>query len=316
MPTTMYTQDEVDALLDGMYSRDEIDAYISGLQQQIDGVKKPNVPPPAGKIIGSGDMQAFRGMRISGHRTYNGFGAQRQFNPKGALALVQADLAAGRKSYQSVGFGNNKAHPKDGPQDFPDTLTGLPVDQFVPVWKVVQQTGGVAIIHHEPEDDPGTPAKFKNIFPIMSKYIKQQVPGIRVGLCLMAWTGRQGGPGFQTWTPDPASFDVFCIDGYAHQVGDTAQQLFGNALAYARSLKKPLMITETGQENNVDQIPFLASLDSFVQQNADVEGFLYWNGGNGIQAKGGHNYHLQSDALAVFGQLVGAGKYAQSTLAV
>lgn len=314
MPTTMYSQDEVDTLLDGMYSQDEVDAFIQGLQAQIDGIKNPP-KPPVGKIIGSADMSAFRGLRISGHRTYNGFTASRQFNPKGSLALVQADLAAGRRSYFSIGAGNNKAHPADI-QDWPVSLTGLPVDQFIPTVKVVQQTDGILIVHHEPEDDPGKAANFKTFFGLMSDYYRSKVPGVIVGLCLMAWTGRQGGPGFAAWTPALSKFDVFCIDGYAHAVSDTGQGIFGNALAYARSIGKPLMITETGQENNVDQIPYLASLDQFVQNNTDVEGFLYWNGGNGVQAKGGHNYHLTPDAMGVYGRFVEGGKYAQATVAV
>jgi hypothetical protein len=39
---------------------------------------------------------------------------------------------------------------------------------------------------------------------------------------------------------------------------------------------------------------------------------LYWNGGNGVQSKGGHNYHLSDSALGVYAGLVNGGKYAQS----
>ena len=318
MPFTSYSQDEVDqAIADAtadMYSQDDVDALFAQVWVKING-DQPNPPQPMGKIIGSGDMTAFRGLKLSGHRTYNGFGAQRQYNPQKALALVQADAQAGRRSYFSIGNGNNKAHP-GGPQDWPTTLTGLPVDQFVPTAKVVQATGGVLILHHEPEDDPGNPQNFKTWFGLMSDYYRNAIPGIRIGLCLMAWSGRQGGPGFPRWTPDTNKFDVFCIDGYAHQVSDGATGIFGNALGYARSLKKPLMICETGQENNVDQIPFLASMNQFATGNTDVEGWLYWNGGNGDQAKGGHNYHLQPDALAVYGQMVQSGQYARGTKAV
>lgn len=318
MTVELYTQDEVDALLAqasvNTYSQDDVDALLAAIWAKINGPIPPT-PPTGGKIIGSGDMTAFRGLKISGHRTYDGFGAQRQYNPKLAVDKVTADLVAGRRPYHSTGNSNNKAHP-GGMQDWSTTLSGLPVDSFVPAWKVVQQAGGVEIMHHEPEDDPGTPANFKTWFGLMSDYARSQVPGIRIGLCLMAWTGRPGGPGFPMWTPDTSKFDVFCIDGYAHQQSDTATAIFGSALAYARSLKKPLMITETGQENNVDQVPFLGSLQQFVQGNSDVEGVLYWNGGNGNQAKGGHNYHLTDTALAVYSQMVNSGKFAQAKTAV
>lgn len=318
MTLEVYSPEEVDQLIAGMYTQEQVDALLGGLQAQIDSLRSPHVDPPVvpvGKIIGSGDMTAFRGLKISGHRTYNGFGVQRQYNPTVALAQVKADEAAGRKPYFSIGAGNNKAHP-GGPQDFPTTLSGLPADTFIPAVKVVADAKGTLIIHHEPEDDPGSAMNFKTFFGLMSDFYRKAAPGIRIGLCLMAWTGRKGGPGFQTWTPDPAKFDVFCIDGYAHDVGDTAGGLFANALAFSRSIKKPLMITETGQENNVDQIPFLSSLHTFVQQNADVEGFLYWNGGSGVQSKGGHNYHLQPDALGHYAQMVGSGAYAQAKLSV
>jgi len=318
MTVELYTQDEIDTLLDqqaaSMYTQDQVDAFLDDIRNQIAGIT-PQPQPPSGKILGSGDMSAFRGLKISGHRTYNGFGAQRQYNPQASLVQVKADLAAGRKSYFSIGNGNNKAHP-GGPQDWPTIISGLPVDSFVPTVKVVQQNGGVLILHHEPEDDPGNPANFKIWFGLMSDYYRKAVPGIRIGLCLMTWTGRQGGPGFPKWTPDPTKFDVFCADGYAHQQADTVTGIFGGALAYARSLKKPLMICETGQENNVDQVPFLGSLQQFVLGNSDVEGALYWNGGNGVQAKGGHNYHLQPDALAVFGQMAQSGSFAQAKTAV
>ena len=313
MPTPTYSADEVDQLLldqaATMYSQDQVDALVDGLQAEIDGIKNPP-NPPQGKIIGSADMSAFRGLKISGHRTYNGFGAQRQYNPTVALAQVKADLAAGRKPYFSIGNGNNKAHP-GGPQDWPTTLTGLPIDTFVPTVATVQKAGGTLIIHHEPEDDPGNPANFKTWFGLMADYYRKQVPGIRIGLCLMSWTGRQGGPGFPKWTPDTGKFDVFCIDGYAHAAMDTAPNIFANALSYTKSLKKPLMITETGQENTQDQAAYLHSLDQFVQANAEVEGFLYWNGGGNV-----HNYVLTPSALPVYGQLVSSGHYAQATAAV
>lgn len=315
----IYTQEDVDQLFAGLYSKDEVDAFIDGLQSQINAMGQPKPQPPVdfpmGKIIGSGDMSAFRGLKISGHRTYNGFGAQRQYNPTLALAQVKADTAAVRRSYFSIGNGNSKDRPT-GPTDWSADLTKLPLDSFVPAVQQVKINGGVLILHHEPEDDPGSATNFKIWFGLMSNYYRQQCPGVAIGLCLMAWTGRQGGPGFPIWTPNPDKFDVFCIDGYAHQAGDNAHVLFANALAYAKSLKKPLMITETGQENNVDQIPFLNSVDAFVQENKEVEGFLYWNGGSGLQSKGQHNYHLSDSALGVYAGLVNNGKYAQAKISV
>lgn len=318
MPVELYTQADVDALLAqqaaSSYTQDQVDAFLTDIRNQIAGIT-PQPQVPTGKILGSGDMSAFRGLKISGHRTYNGFGAQRQYNPSASLVQVKADLAAGRKSYFSIGNGNNKAHP-GGPQDWARALTGLPVDSFVPTVKVVLLTGGVLIVHHEPEDDPGSSDSFKVWFGLMSDYYRAAVPGIRIGLCLMSWTGRPGGPGFPKWTPDPKKWDIFCIDGYAHQVSDSATNIFGSALAYARSLKKPLMITETGQENNVDQVPFLASLQQFVLGNSDVEGAIYWNGGNGVQSNGGHNYHLEPGALSYYQHMLETGSFALARSAV
>jgi hypothetical protein len=320
VPDTIYTQDEVDQLLVAQaastYSQDEIDALIAGVRAQI--TPAPVTPAPPGKVLGSGDMTAFRGLKISGHRTYNGFGDTRKYNPTVALAQVQADLAAARKPYFSIGNGNNKAHP-GGRQDWATNLSGLPVATFVPTVKVVAQALGVLILHHKPEDDPGNVANFKTWFGLMSDYYRQQVPGVRIGLCLMAWTGspkNKDALGYAHWTPDASKFDVFCIDGYAHQTGDTATDLFAPALAYARQLKKPLMICETGQENNQDQAAYVRSVDAFVQANSDIEGWLYWNGGNGVQSQGGHNYHLTSDGLAAYSQLLTGGHYAQAKTAV
>lgn len=308
-PASVYTADQIDAILQGYYTQDDVDALLATMQAEIDALKNPTppvVPPTAkGKGWGTGDPSAFKGEPLSAHRTYfgfNDFGA----NPKLMNAQLTQDKLLGRKSYVSIGSGSgHNSTIKDWPQSL-DPAAGT----FVSALKINPENT-VLILHHEPENDPGTQAHFKGWFGIHSDYYRQQIPGLQIGCCLMAWTGRKGGPGFPAWAPDPSKYDVFCIDGYAHQNGDTAQGLFGNALAFAKSLKKPLAITEHGQEMWNDQSSWLKSIDTFVQSDPAIIDVMYWNGGQAKNAQSGHNYHLQPPGMATFHQILTSGRYAQ-----
>lgn len=317
----IYTVDQMNQILQGYYTKDDVDAYNALQDARIAALTNPQppvvVPPtpqvPQGIAIGASNLGQLAGTKIGAQRIYNGFGAQRQQNPTLTLANVTRCQQKNWRPALSLGAANNKAHP-GGPQNWPQTYAdfmALPLDSFTPALKIVAALKGLACWHHEPEDDPGDAKSFKQFFGWMSDYYRKQIPGLRIAVCLMSWTGSPANPhapGYDYWCPDPSKFDVFAIDGYAHGAGDTAQGLFGGAVAYARKIKKRFAIFETGTDAQ-NQVPFIQSIDPFIQANKDItEMVTYWPSGNGVPPNG-HNYHFSDAGLAAFQAACGNGHW-------
>lgn len=254
----------------------------------------PPVLPPRRLLFGASDLTQFAGINLGVHRSYFGL-EDTGYHPDQALAIAKADAAAGRKTVISVGRGRTlNSWPAGGPD-----LNKL--QQFLPAFTANPDT--VVIGHHEPENDaagdmahPNIAARqsgYKGWFTSFADFVRKSAPHVRLGVCFMAWTLRNGGPGITGWLPDPALYDVFCIDGYAQKGDKLANLPLANALPLAKSLHKPLIVAETGMNSDGDQPGFLAELVGWWAANPEIEAISWWPG----DGPNGH-YHPQPLMLA------------------
>ena len=316
-PTPIYSAAQVDQLLDGYYDRDDVDSLLALYDARLDALEHPQppviVPPkptvPQGISVGASNLNQLKGVKVGARRIYNGFGPTRQQNPTLTLANVTQCQQKKWRPALSLGSGNNKAHPgvnNNWPQTH-DEFLAMPLDIFLPALKLVAALDGLACWHHEPEDDPGDPASFKRWFGWMSDYYRAKIPGLRIAVCLMAWTANhKGGPGFGAWAPDPSKYEVFAVDGYAHDQNTRAADIFTSGVQFARQNKKRFAIFETGIDQSLNQVPFIQSLDAFVQANKDItEMVTYWPSGTDAV----HNNHFNDAGLAAFQAMCGNGHW-------
>lgn len=192
----------------------------------------------------------------------NGEYFQAAGNPSETLT---ADKAAGRRTVLHVkpegGVGGWKKPPSPA---------------FLDRWakSVNQAGGGVDLIpNHEPENDGGQPADYRNWGAQVQSGLRARltVPDVRIGPCLMAWTISHGNPEDWIWT----GVDFLAWDGYGSLPpgnGDRSPaQVFDPCVAINRRLGLPMLIAETSAMfSRGKQDQFIADLIPYCQSIADV----------------------------------------------
>lgn len=263
---------------------DSVSTQFDAINAQLAGLKPQTQPDKNLHLWGTADPSAFKGFKTNARRTYSGF----EQNPTALLAKTSADAARGAWSYVSIGAGSPNA------QTLPP-FASTSLDPFIPALAANPNTVFVGI--HEPgsKQHPYQPADFVAWMNGALSYAKSKVPGLRTGVCFMAWTGRSSPDDFKQWTPQLSLVDDVCVDGYSHSKTDTPEQLFGNALTYAKSLNRPLTVCEHGQDSTLNnQAAWNQAVFTWAASSPWVKGALYWNSAP---------YKMSPDALAAFGKL-------------
>jgi len=260
---------------------DAVNARISGLVTQTH-------PDQSLHLWGTANPAAFKGIPTNARRLYAGFDT----NPAVLKAQASADAARGAWSYISIGAGNPNA--KVLPQYSSSAMT-----PFIPALQANPHTVFLGI--HEPGSGQHqyAPKDYVQWMADAFHDTRTRVLGLRTGVCLMEWTGRNSPNDFAQWLPDETLFDEFCIDGYSHTSGDTAPKLYANALTFAQKIQRVLTICEHGQDAKLGtQSQWLQSVFEFIKSSPWVKGAMYWNGTGPNGA-----YGLTPSSLKYFGAL-------------
>lgn len=303
-----YTQESVDALVKAAqdvlsaeaalgHATDALLIAANSLKQVVPPVVNPPVQTRVA-YLGASNFSNLAGTNPTCGRDYYGLASGNGFNPQAALASAQADAKAGRLSMISVGPGN----PAN--QNQPDLNA---FSAYYPALRANPNT--IFIPWHEPENDKSSPAVWANYCKTLITAAKQNCPNIKSAFCLMAYSTRQGG-GAASWLSalDMSVIDYAGFDSYNNAKDGTPANpatFHNSSLAIARSLKKPLIIPETGQDNNQgDPAKFWDNTVIWAQNNPDVYAIAWWPN------KGPNGDHTPTPASkAAFGRALGQAPF-------
>lgn len=107
----------------------------------------------------------------------------------------------------------------------------------------------IVVPHHEPDSDraSGSPADFRAFHARVAGIFRATNPAFVIAANQTNNALHTAKP-HGTWTPDPATFDLFGLDGYNHggKTWRTFESLFAEGRDYASSLDRGFYVGETG----------------------------------------------------------------------